>query len=279
MHVPAIQFGRRVPQADAARGPHRRPSARTPHRAHPRLRRDRWPALPIVSQVAAAPDAVHRAGVVHRDIKPENILITGNDFAYLVDFGIAAAATDEHQLTKTGTAVGSWSYMAPERFSDDETTYRSDIYALACVLYECLTGTPPYRTQNLSTLMGAHLMQPIPRPSQRGHDIPTAFDGVIAQGMAKSPTERYPTAGDLATAAQRALSAPDRDRAATLIEHSRQYVPPPSGPMPQRPWTSAPPAPHWAPPRATQAARTVADPRRGAGRRRHTGRHRHLAGS
>jgi serine/threonine protein kinase len=106
-------------------------------------------AVAIVSQVAAALDAAHRAGVVHRDIRPENILITGDDFAYLVDFGIAAAATDRHHLTKTGTAVGSWSYVAPERFSDDDITYRSDIYALACVLYDerCLGALIGYQTR------------------------------------------------------------------------------------------------------------------------------------
>lgn len=203
-------------------------------------------AVAIVSQVAAALDAAHRSGVVHRDIKPENILITGDDFAYLVDFGIAAAATDQH-LTKTGSAVGSWSYMAPERFGDDDITYRSDIYALACVLYECLTGTPPYQTQNLSTLMGAHLMQPIPRPSHQRQGIPTAFDDVIARGMAKDPTQRYPTAGELARAARQALSAPDQDRAATLLAHTQRFVPPPSGPIPQQPWTPLPPPPaQWA---------------------------------
>ena len=73
-----------------------------------------------------------------------NILVTRDDFAYLVDFGIASAATDE-KLTQLGTAVGTWKYMAPERFSEDEVTYRADIYALACVLYECLTGSPPYQ--------------------------------------------------------------------------------------------------------------------------------------
>ncbi|SON63420.1 Serine/threonine-protein kinase PknH [Mycobacterium simulans] len=204
-------------------------------------------AVAIVSQVAEALDAAHRTGVIHRDIKPENILITGNDFAYLVDFGIAAAASDQH-LTKTGTAVGSWSYMAPERFGDDDITYRSDIYALACVLYECLTGTPPYQTQNLSTLMGAHLMQPIPRPSLQRQGIPTSFDEVIARGMAKSPTDRYPTAGELARAAQQALSAPDRDRAATMLEHTRHFAPPPPGPIPSRP-PAPPPWPPMAPPK------------------------------
>ncbi|QLL09737.1 serine/threonine-protein kinase PknH/PknJ [Mycobacterium vicinigordonae] len=195
-------------------------------------------AVAIITQVAAALDAAHRAGVIHRDIKPENILITGDDFAYLVDFGIAAAATDQ-QLTKTGTAVGSWRYMAPERFADDETTYRSDIYGLACVLYECLTGAPPYQTQNLSALMAAHMMQPVPRPSHSRQDVPTAFDRVIDRGMAKNPADRFPTAGELARAAKEALSAPDRDRAATIIEHTQHHAPPPSGPVTQ---------PHWTPP-------------------------------
>lgn len=158
-------------------------------------------AVAIVAQIAGTLDAAHRDGVIHRDIKPENILITGDDFAYLVDFGIAAAATDQ-QLTKTGTAVGSWRYMAPERFSDDETTSRSDIYSLSCVLYECLTGAPPYQTQNLSALMAAHLMQPIPRPSHSRTDIPIAFDEVIGRGMAKDPADRFATAGELARAAQ-----------------------------------------------------------------------------
>lgn len=203
-------------------------------------------AVAIVSQVAAALDAAHRSGVVHRDIKPENILITGDDFAYLVDFGIAAAATDQH-LTKTGSAVGSWSYMAPERFGDDDITYRSDIYALACVLYECLTGTPPYQTQNLSTLMGAHLMQPIPRPSLQRQDVSGAFDEVIARGMAKNPAQRYLTAGELARAAAQALSVPDRERAVTMLAHTQQYVPTPSGPLPQHPWPPPAPAPRWTP--------------------------------
>ncbi|CAM2732374.1 serine/threonine protein kinase [Mycobacterium intermedium] len=216
-------------------------------------------AVAIISQIAEALDAAHRAGVVHRDIKPENILITGNDFAYLVDFGIAAAATDQH-LTKTGHAVGSWSYMAPERFGDDEVTYRSDIYGLACVLYECLTGTTPYPSQNLSTLVGAHLNKPIPRPSLQRQGIPTAFDEVIARGMAKDPGQRHATAGELARAAQDALSAPDRDRATTIIADSERFPPPPqsgpmlpssplpSGPMPSGPWTPGPPPPWHSPP-------------------------------
>ncbi len=202
-------------------------------------------AVAIVEQVASALDAAHRAGVIHRDIKPENILLTERDFAYLVDFGIAAAAT-EQGVTKTGAAVGSWNYMAPERFGKDDTTYRVDIYALACLLYECLTGTRPFQTDSL---MAAHLMEPVPRPSQRNPAIPAAFDEVIARGMAKDPIDRYLTAGDLAAAALQALSTPDQHRATDLIQHSQHFAPPPA-PWTQPAWVANPPVVPWPPPAA-----------------------------
>src|SRR5246127_3588123 len=141
-------------------------------------------AVAIVSQIGSALDAAHESGIMHRDVKPENILITRDDFAYLVDFGIANAATDE-SLTELGTAVGTYAYMAPERFTSDEVTYRADVYALTCVLYECLTGTQPFQGDSVSVVITAHLMQPIPKPSEERPGIPGAFDKVIAKGMAK----------------------------------------------------------------------------------------------
>ena len=176
-------------------------------------------AVAIVRQIGAALDAAHAAGVMHRDVKPENILISADDFAYLVDFGIASAASDE-KLTQFGTTVGTVKYMAPERFSDAEVTYRADIYALACVLYECLTGSPPYTGDTIS-VMGAHLNQAIPRPSAARPSIPVAFDGVIARGMAKDPTARYATCGDLSAAAYAALATPDQDRATDILQRSQ----------------------------------------------------------
>lgn len=213
-------------------------------------------AVAIIAQIASALDAAHTAGVMHRDVKPQNILITRDDFAYLVDFGIASATTDEN-LTQLGTAVGTWKYMAPERFTTDKVTYRADVYALACVLYECLTGSPPYTSGNLGALVNAHTTAAIPQPSAVRPGIPRAFDAVIARGMAKRPEDRYASAGDLALAAHEALSAPDRDHAATILRRSQEATlptpdsatPTVGAPPPKLPATAtaAPPAPPSAP--------------------------------
>jgi serine/threonine protein kinase, bacterial len=178
-------------------------------------------AVAIMRQVASALDAAHGSGVTHRDVKPENVLISGDDFAYLVDFGIARAATDQG-LTQTGMAMGTYKYMAPERFTDNEVTYRSDIYSLACVLDECLTGSPPFRADTIERLVAAHLMEPAPRPSQlRPGRIPAAMDEVIAKGMAKNPDERYRSAGELANAALDALTAPEQHQAESILQQGR----------------------------------------------------------
>ena len=179
-------------------------------------------AVAIVGQIAAALDAAHEIGITHRDVKPENILVTGDDFAYLVDFGIAVAATDPG-LTETGTAIGTYNYMAPERFSSDEVTYRADIYSLACVLGECLTGSPPFRSDSMQRLIAAHLMEPPPRPSQlRPGVVPVALDQVIARGMAKNPRDRYSSAGDLAHAAHDALTTAEQNQAATIMRQGQE---------------------------------------------------------
>jgi serine/threonine kinase PknH len=180
-------------------------------------------AVAIMRQVASALDAAHAAGVIHRDIKPENILITRDDFAYLVDFGIANATTDD-RLTLAGSAVGTWKYTAPERFTNAGITPSVDVYALACVLHECLTGSPPYGADSAGMLITAHLMGAIPRPSELRPGIPSAFDAVIERGMAKDPKDRYPSAGELAAAAHQALSASDQDRAGDIIEHSQESI-------------------------------------------------------
>ena len=162
-------------------------------------------AVRIVEQVADALQAAHVQGYVHRDVKPSNILVDRNGFAYLIDFGVARAV-DDTRVTSPGAAVGTLAYVAPERLSDrPREDGRVDVYALACVLYECLTAQPPFAGTSVASLVGAHLNTPPPRPSLSG--VPARFDEVIARGMAKDPDRRYATAVELARAARRALPA------------------------------------------------------------------------
>lgn len=212
-------------------------------------------ATAIVKQIASALDAAHQAGIMHRDVKPENILINRDDFAYLVDFGIANAATDE-TLTELGTAVGTYAYMAPERFTAGEVTHRADVYALTCVLHECLTGAQPFQGDSVSIVITAHLNQPAPRPSQLRQGIPPALDEVVARGMAKDPEHRYASAGEMAKAATDALTYADQDQAAAILQRSQAATmmaplppppPPPSGGLPGYGGATPPPPPPGAP--------------------------------
>jgi serine/threonine-protein kinase len=157
-------------------------------------------ATSIIAQVAAALDAAHADGLVHRDIKPENVLLTPDDFAYLVDFGIAHGGGDA-SMTMTGLIIGSCAYMSAERFSGGQVGPSSDVYSLTCLLYESLTGRPPFETGDLRQLMTAHMFSPPPRPSIMRRGINRAFDDVIAKGMAKKPADRFASAGELAKAA------------------------------------------------------------------------------
>ncbi len=193
----------------------------------------------LISQVAQALDAAHADHLVHRDIKPSNILVTSSDFVYVVDFGIARSIGGRQTaLTITGATIGTLHYMAPERFVGHDVDGRADVYSLACVLHECLTGAPPFRGKDLPALMYAQLYYGPPQVSGLVEGIPPALDAVIARGMAKDPNDRFPTAGALAAAAREALLSAS-PAAAPL-------------PTPLSPAT-APPAPAWQPAAAAPA--------------------------
>jgi Protein kinase domain len=194
-------------------------------------------AVKVIEQVAAALDTAHSHGLVHRDVKPSNVLMTASEFVYLIDFGIAHDES-ETRLTQTGSVLGTVAYMAPERFSTGHADARADVYALTCVLHECLTGQAPYPGGSLEHVMAGHMTKDPPRPTAVNPTVPAAFDSVIAAGMAKDPQQRYQSASELAAAAREALynSAPPpkpsaavativeapRDDAATVAHPARQ---------------------------------------------------------
>ena len=163
-------------------------------------------AVGIIEQVAQALGAAHAQNLVHRDVKPSNVLIAEAGFAYLVDFGIAQALDATTGLTGTGAAIGTLDYMAPERFGDGPTDYRVDVYSLACLLHECLTGSKPFPGTTAASLIGAHLNQPPPSLDAVRPGLPPALNAVIARGMAKNPADRFASAGELAAAARAALA-------------------------------------------------------------------------
>ena len=166
----------------------------------------------ILEQVASALDAAHDEGLVHRDVKPSNVLLTRSrpdqpDFAYLADFGIARRVTPGtgSALTRTGGVIGTLAYMAPERFLEQPVDRRVDVYSLACMLYQCLTGRLPYPAAEFAAVLHAHLNGLVPAVSALVPGL-RAFDEVIASGMAKDPADRAPSAGDLMASARRAMT-------------------------------------------------------------------------
>ncbi len=164
-------------------------------------------SIAILAGVAAALDAAHRRGILHRDVKPGNIVFGAEDaggHSYLADFGLATAAHGRG-LTRTGEVLGTIDYVSPEQARGEALDARSDAWSLAAVLFECLTGRPPFRRETEVAALTARLEGPAPAPSSLHADLPEALDAVLARGLARDPVERYPSAGALIHAARAAV--------------------------------------------------------------------------
>src|SRR6476646_6191688 len=179
---------------------------------HARLERERRlpldDALRVTHDVAEALGYAHGRGILHRDVKPDNILLAGEPSrgeagwrALIADFGLARAigAADSTKLTKTGTIVGTAHYMSPEQVREDRTIdQRSDIYSLGCVLYEMLTGAPPFIGRSVTDLV-MKILRAAPSPvAPVNPGVPAAVEGAIARALAKAPADRFPTMQELA---------------------------------------------------------------------------------
>jgi serine/threonine protein kinase len=164
----------------------------------------------LTEQLASALDAAHAHSLVHRDVKPGNILLEeSTDHVYLTDFGVAKQTT-ARGLTSTGHFLGTVEYAAPEQIEGGTVDARTDVYALGCVLYECLTGAPPFSHGTEHAVLHAHLVDPPPSVTRVRPDLPQAFDGVIATAMAKIAGDRFNSCGELAHAARNAASGTAR---------------------------------------------------------------------
>ena len=192
-------------------------------------------ALALLSPIADALDAAHGRGLVHRDVKPSNILVsrdvTGAERAYLTDFGIARRFAGGERDTHTGHVLGTADYVAPEQIEGRDVDGCADLYSLGCVLFECLSGEPPFSRETAVATLVAHTRAAVPRASERRRELPSAIDEVIERALAKKPAERFDSCGDMLDAAHAALGmgAGDRGersrtRPRALDDHCRAVV-------------------------------------------------------
>ena len=216
-------------------------------------------ALAILDQVARALDTAHACGLVHRDVKPANILLAppvldgDPEHAYLVDFGLARSDSDDRSLGGAGSFLGTPRYAAPEQAAGQPVDGRTDGYALGCVLYECLTGQPPFPGGSGEAVLLAHLESPPPRVTTFRPDLPPAIDQVLANAMAKAPTDRFPSCRAFITAARQALTHPSPPGPPA------SHPPTPGAPAPNSPTPGAP-APNSPSPGAPEPHRPVPGP-------------------
>jgi Protein kinase domain len=171
-------------------------------------------AARIASQIAAALEAAHSAGLVHRDVKPANVLLTADDHAYLTDFGLTKRVVADAEATQTGQLVGSLNYVAPEQIRGEPVSPRTDVYGLGCLFFHILTGRVPFPLEGNEAKLWAHVSEPPPLASSVAPAVPATFDQVIVRAMQKRSDDRFQSAGELGRAIAEAAAghAPARER-------------------------------------------------------------------
>jgi serine/threonine protein kinase len=163
-------------------------------------------ALRICREVASGLDALHAAQLFHRDVKPANILLDEAETAYITDFGLAKD-TQGSLLTRPGQTLGSVDYMAPEQIRSDEISGATDVYALGCVLFECLSGKPPFADRQGMRVLWAHLQDEPPDPAEARPGLPRAMARALLRGLEKDPAARPAGASEFVESVARAEGA------------------------------------------------------------------------
>ena len=186
----------------------------------------------IIRQIGEALDAAHARGLIHRDVKPGNVLVTHQpdaedaDFCYLADFGVSTwAASSAATITLTGQMVGTASYVAPEQIEGGRVDGRADLYSLGCVLYECLTGRPPFIGRQAAAILYAHLHEEPAPPSSIRPNLPAGVDDVTTRALRKAPGERYASCRELTHDLGEALTDANPHRAKVPLATAPRSTP------------------------------------------------------
>ena len=196
-------------------------------------------AMEIAADVAGALDFSHKNGLIHRDVKPANVMITGSGAVKVMDFGIARAVADNGAtVTQTANVIGTAQYLSPEQARGETVDPRSDVYSLGCLLYELVTGVPPFQGDSPVAVAYQHVRENATAPTTRVPDLPRALDSIIMKALAKNQLNRYQTAGEMRTDLQRALANQPVTAEAVMTDAERtQFIartPPPPVAVPRR---------------------------------------------
>lgn len=192
-------------------------------------------ALSITADILAALDYSHRAGIIHRDIKPANVMLTPEGKVKVMDFGIARAIADTSSaMTQTAAVIGTAQYLSPEQARGETVDARSDIYSTGCVLYELLTGRPPFVGDSPVSVAYQHVREEARPPSQLNPDVSVEVDNVVAKALAKRVDDRYSSAGDMRKDIERVLAGGTVDaptQAVTAVGAATQVTPAVAAPL------------------------------------------------
>src|SRR3954469_15010966 len=189
-------------------------------------------AMEIVADVCAALEYSHRNGIIHRDIKPANVMITPTGAVKVMDFGIARAVADNSAtVTQTANVIGTAQYLSPEQARGESVDPRSDVYSTGCLLYELVTGVPPFQGDSPVAVAYQHVRENPVLPSARNPAVPRALDSIVMKALAKNQLNRYQSAGDMRQDLERALAnQPVRAEAVMTDAERTQFIartPPP----------------------------------------------------